>query len=100
MNARGAMVPLSAGFWDMWIYKARRAEKRERGAEAAAGVGGCDTAFGGGESWGDFGSGLRRAVVPDDVGGCVDATCDSKTLWRDAYGSVCWMTRSRKGAQK
>ena len=73
MNARGAMVPLSAGFWDMWMYKARRAEKRVRGAEGTGGVGGCDTAFGGGGSWVDFRSGLRRAVVTGDVGGWLGA---------------------------
>lgn len=69
MNARGAMVPLSAGFWEMWIYKARRAEKRERGGEGADGVGRWGTPFGGEDSWVDFRSGLRRAVVPGDVGG-------------------------------
>lgn len=69
MNARGAMVPLSAGFWDMWIYKARRAAKRVRGAEGTGGVGRCGTVFCDGESWVDFRSGLRRAVVAEDVGG-------------------------------
>lgn len=50
MNARGAMVPLSAGFWDMCKYNARRAEKRVRGADGTGGVGGCETASGGGGS--------------------------------------------------
>lgn len=38
MNARGATVPLSLGFLDMWMYRARRAEKRVRGAERMGGL--------------------------------------------------------------
>lgn len=67
-------MPLSAVFWEMWIYKARRAEKRE----VAGGVGGCETAFGGDDSWMDLRS-VRRVVV----GG------DGKAFCRDGYGSEC-----------
>lgn len=75
----------------MWMYKARRAAKRVRGAEGTGGVGGCDTAFGGGGggSWVDFRSGLRRAGVVGDVGGWLDAKWDDKAFWRAGYGSVC-----------
>jgi hypothetical protein len=67
----------------MWMYKARRAEKRVRAAEGMGGVGGCDTAFSGEGSWVDFRSDLRRAGVAGDVGGCVGAKRDEKAFWRD-----------------
>lgn len=91
MNARGAMVPLSAGFCEMWMYKERSAEISVRGDEGIGGVVGLATPFAWTESCTcvDFRSGcFRRAAMVGEAGGAVEEDCEDRVAWIVVYGSA------------
>ena len=74
------MVPLSAGFWDMWMYRERRAEINVRGDEEIVGVGGFTTPLGWAESGVDLHSGcFRRPATVGEAGAAVGVNCEDKT---------------------
>lgn len=90
MNARGAIVPLSAGFCEMWMYRERSADINVRGDVGIWGVGGFAAPFGCAESCVcvDLRSGcFRRPGMVGEAGGAV-VDCEDRAAWTVAYGSA------------
>lgn len=100
MKARGATVPLSAGFFEIWRNRERRAEIRVSGEDGIGGPGGWAVPFEDNGSVVGLRSGLRRPceVVGDGVG--IDIVADTGLWGGMGDGSGYWNNSSRKGLQK